>query len=131
MLVCCGLQFFATEKIILPQKDLLYRCLEYGFCPKCGTKTARLVEQNYSYEVFIKEFHGIKALRAFEKALKQKEKSQIIFQGSKSNENYFYGDFKKTRKKDSNNQPVYLQIRKNFNNKSQILGEVVTYYSKL
>jgi len=131
VLVCCGLQFFAAEKIILPQKDMLYRCLEYGFCPNCGTKVARLIEQDYSYEIFIKESRGIKALRQFEKALKQREKMKSVRQGSKIAENYYYGDFRKTRKKDSNNQPIYLQIRKNFNNKSEILGEIVTHYSKI
>ena len=131
MLVCCGLQFFAAKKIILPQKDMLYRCLEYGFCPSCGTDVARLVEQNHSYEIFVKEARGIKAKRFFEKALKQREKMKFVFQGSKIAENYYYGDFRKTRRKDANNQPIYLQIKKNFNNKSEILGEVITHYSKI
>lgn len=131
MLVCCGLQFFAAKKIILPQRDMLYRCLEYGFCPSCGTDVARLVEQNRSYEIFVKEARGIKAKRIFEKALIQNEKMKASFQGSKIAENYYYGDFRKTRRKDANNQPIYLQIKKNFNNKSEILGEIVTHYSKI
>ena len=131
MLVCCGLQFFAAEKIILPQKNMLYRCLEYGFCPKCGVRVARLVEQNHSYEIFVKNFHGIKALRAFEKAMKYKNKIQSCKYASKVSENYYFGDFRKTRRKDSNNQPIYLQLKRNFNNKTEILGEVVTTYSKI
>jgi len=131
VLVCCGLQFFAAKKIILPQRDMLYRCLEYGFCPSCGTDVARLIEQNHSYEIFVKEARGIKALRLFEKALKQREKMKLTFQGTKIAENFYYGDFRKTRRKDANNQPIYLQIKKNFNNKSEILGEIVTHYSKI
>ena len=32
-------------------------------------------------------------------------------------ENYYYGCFKKTNRFDSHNQPIYLQLKKNFNNK--------------
>lgn len=132
MLLCCGRQFYAAEKIILPKRDKIYRCLEYGHCPHCGSRVSRLIEQNKNYEIFIKEKRGIQALRAFEKAVMQREKylKSVNF-GTKSNENYYYGSFKKTRKFDDNNQPIYLQLRKNFNNKVEFLGEVVTHYSKI
>ena len=132
MLLCCGMRFFSAEKIVLPQKDKLYRCLEYGFCPHCGCKVSRLIEQDKNYNIRIKERRGIKAQSAYEKALLQRKKYlETAAYGSKIAENFFYGDFKKTRRKDDHNQPVYVQVRKNFNNKSEILGDVVTLYSKI
>lgn len=132
MLLCCGRQFYAAEKIMLPKRDKLYRCLEFGHCPNCGTRVSRLIEQDKNYEIFIKEKRGIKALRAFEKAVMQREKHlNANACGTKSNENYCYGCFKKTNRFDSHNQPIYLQLKKNFNNKAELMGEVVTYYSKI
>lgn len=132
MLSCCGRQFYAAEKVVLPKKGRLYRCLEYGHCPHCGTRVSRFIEQDSNYEIYIKERRGIKALRAFEKAVAQRKRFlETAAYGTKSGENYYFGDFKKTNRFDSNNQPIYVQLRKNFNNKSEILGDVVTYYSKL
>ena len=133
MLLCCGRQFFAVEKIILPKKDKLCRFLEFGFCPNCGTRVSRFVEQEKDYQINIKEQRGIKALRAYEKAVIQHNKfvNQSNSKGSKSGENYYFGAFKKTGKLDKNNQPVYIQLKKNFNNKTEELGEVVTHYSKI
>ena len=133
MLLCCGRQFYAAEKIVLPKKDKLYRCLEYGHCPHCGARVSRLVEQDKNYEIFVKDRRGIKAFSAYQKAVKQRKRflEQNGLTGSKTAENYYYGDFKKTNRLDENNQPVYIQLRKNFNNKSEELGEVVTHYSKL
>ncbi len=132
MLSCCGRQFYAAEKIVLPKKTKLYRCLEYGHCPNCGTRVSRLIEQERDYEIFVKEKRGIKALRAFEKAVKQRKRYiESVGKGTKTQENYYYGAFKKTARFDSNNQPIYVQLRKNFNNKSEVLGDVVTYYSKI
>lgn len=133
MLTCCGKQFFAAEKIVLPKKDKIYRCLEYGHCPNCGTRVSRLVEQDKNYEITVKERHGIKALRAYEKAvaLRNRFLEQNGIHGSKTAENYFFGDFRKTKRKDEHNQFIYVQLRKNFNNKTEELGDVVTHYSKI
>lgn len=133
MLLCCGRQFYAAEKIVLPKKDKLYRCLEYGHCPHCGGRVSRFIEQDKNYEIFVKDRRGIKAFNAYQKALKQRKDflEQNGLTGSKSAENYYYGDFKKTNRVDENNLPVYVQLRKNFNNKSEELGEVVTHYFKL
>jgi len=133
MLLCCGRQFFAAEKVILPKKDKLYRCLEFGFCPNCGTRVSRFIEQDKNYEVTIKERRGIKALRAYEKAVLQHNRffGQSSKTGSKAAENFYFGDFRRTKRLDENNQPIYLQLKKNFNNKTEILGEVATYYYKI
>ncbi|MCR5261566.1 MAG: hypothetical protein K6C94_06970 [Candidatus Gastranaerophilales bacterium] len=133
MLLCCGRQFFAAEKVVLPKKDKLYRCLEFGFCPNCSTRVSRLIEQDKNYEITVKERRGIKALRAYEKAVAQRNRflKQTCLTGSKTSENFYFGDFRKTKRLDENNQPIFLQLKKNFNNKTEVLGEVTTYYYKI
>lgn len=129
MLKCCGVAFFAARKIVLPKKDKMYRCLEFGYCPNCGIPVSRLVEQDFDYGVFIKELRGIKALRSFEKALKIYENNKVKF-GTKSNQNYYYGFYKKSALKDENNEPIYIEYRKNFNNVAEKIGIVKTNYIK-
>ena len=68
-------------------------------------------------------FKGTTAIKKFKKYEKLKNN---IKQGSKSNQNVYYGDFRKTRKKDKNGNPVYLQLRKNFNGDYEILNEIQT-----
>ncbi len=49
-------------------------------------------------------------------------------QGSKTNQNWFYGDFKKSDKKDDRGNIILLQLKRNFNGEAIILGEApVTY----
>ena len=132
MLSCCGRQFYAAEKILLPTRGKLYRCLEYGHCPNCATAVSRLIEQDRNYDIQAKDCRGRKADRAYEKSISQRKRYlETVPQGTKSGENFYYGDFRKTRRFDENNQPVYVQLRKNFNNKTEILGEVVTHYQKI
>ena len=52
-------------------------------------------------------------------------------QGSFSNQNVFYGDFLKTRKKDIKGNPIYEQTRKNFNGQYEILNTIHTNYSTM
>lgn len=132
MLSCCGRQFYAAEKILLPVRAKLYRCLEYGHCPNCATAVSRLIEQDKDYYIEVKDRRGRKADRAYEKAVLQRKRYlETVPKGTKSGENFYYGDFKKTRRFDENNQPVYVQLLRNFNNKTEILGEVVTHYQKI
>lgn len=132
MLSCCGQHFYAAEKIVLPKKDKLYRCLEYGHCPNCGIRVSRLIEQSVNYEVTVKERRGVKALRAYEKAQIQHERNmESVKNGTWNGENYYFGAYRKTSRFDSHNQPIYVQLRKNFNNKTELLGDVVTRYSKI
>lgn len=132
MLSCCGRQFYAAEKILLPARGKLYRCLEYGHCPNCATAVSRLIEQDKRYEIKAQDRRGKKADRAYEKAVIQRKRHlETVPQGTKSGENFFYGDFRKTSRLDENNQPIYVQLRRNFNNKAEVLGEVLTHYSKI
>ncbi len=132
LLSCCGKQFYAAEKVVLPKQDKLYRCLEFGYCPNCGSRVSRFIEQDTDYEIYVREKRGIQALRAYEKAKCQRKRHlSAVGVGTKTGENYYFGVFKKTRRLDCHNQPVYIQVRKNFNNKTEVLGDVITYYSSL
>lgn len=132
MLSCCGLRFYAAEKIVLPKKDKLYRALEFAYCPNCNAPSVRFVEQDYNYDIHIKEQRGIKALRLYEKCRKQREKYlATVISGTKAGQNYYYGTFKKTKRFDEMKQPIYVQVRKNFNNQAEELGDVITHYFKL
>ena len=46
--------------------------------------------------------------------------------GSWTRQNLWYGDFMKTNRKDANGNPIYLQLRKNFNGQYEILNEINT-----
>ena len=71
---------------------------------------------------------GKEAYNTLEKILnKLKEEKQ----GTKSNQNFYYGDYKITNKKDSQGNPIYLQLRRNFNNESTVLNEVETKVIKI
>ena len=122
MLVCCNRRFSGGYYRVLSNKPDFYRRIEFGICPKCGQyryMDFRLVEGVLK----IKTFSGKNAEIAFEKIVKKlrQEKS-----GTKSNQNYYYGDYKLSGKKDYSGNPIYLQLRKNFNNEAEILGEVET-----
>ncbi|MGN0192620.1 MAG: hypothetical protein ACI4CY_03740 [Candidatus Gastranaerophilaceae bacterium] len=130
MLKCCGRTFSAARKIVLPENDKMYRCLEFGYCPNCRTTVSRLVEQDENYEVSVREMRGIKALRAYEKALARQNAEKSRF-GSASNQNYYYGFYKKSRQKDENNLPVYFEYRVNFNNVAEKIGKITTKCIKI
>ena len=63
------------------------------------------------------------ALSAFEKTL---ENLSHIKSGTKSYQNFYYGDFKKTDQTDERGNPIYLQLKKNFNNDTEVIGKVRT-----
>ena len=79
-------------------------------------------------KTYKKELSGVKAYRAYTKTI---EKVAIQQQGNKSAQNYYYGDFKKTREKDKNGNPIYIQLRKNFNNDFEILNKIETRVTKI
>lgn len=46
--------------------------------------------------------------------------------GTKSNQNVYYGDFRKTNRLDENGLPIYQQLRKNFNGQAEVLNDIET-----
>lgn len=131
MLFCCSSYFKPEIKLLLPSKDKLYRCFEFGHCPKCNSAVSRTIEQSLNFVIHVKQKTRFRAL----KELKQAQKEHIAFIkntrfGTKTNENFYYGDFKKTNKKDYKGNRIYKALRRNFNGKSEYLEEVKTYYAK-
>ena len=127
MLFCCNCRFIGRFFRVLSNTNDFYRKIEFGVCPKCGTN------QFSDYRIIMgkvkqKIHSGKSAFNAFEKFL---DKLSPIKMGTKSKQNYYYGDFKLTRKKDSFGNPIYLQLRKNFNNVTEILGEVDTRVTRI
>ena len=127
MLDCCNRNFCGSFFHVLVNKEDFYRRIEFGICPVCGIYKLldfRLVNGIEKKKVL----SGKDAENTFEKIYKKLSEEK---QGSKSNNNFYYGDFKRTRKKDLNGNPIYLQLRKNFNNVVDILGEVSTKVIKI
>ena len=108
---CCGERLHVTRFVF--QKNGFYKRVDFGFCQGCGTAHT-LIYTMYK-DGKDKEIHltGSVALKEFNKYRKIKNNTK---QGSKINQNVYYGDFRKTRKRDKNGIPVYLQLKKNFKN---------------
>lgn len=127
MLNCCNRRFHGSYYRVLANREDFYRRIEFGICPCCG------IYKFFEYRMFNGEvkqkiLSGNEAYKTFEKILnKLKEEKQ----GTKSNQNFYYGDYKITKKKDSRGNPIYLQLKRNFNNESTILGEVETKVIKI
>ena len=122
MLFCCNCRFVGRYFHVLSNTRDFYRKIEFGICPKCGVYKF-LDYRVISGNVKEKKLSGRKATLAFEKIIR---KLSLMKHGTKSNQNFYYGDFKATKRKDSFGNTIYMQLRKNFNNEEEILGEVVT-----
>lgn len=126
MLSCCNILFKGTFSYVLFCSKLNYRHIEFGICPHCGALKFREYRQDYNGKEYIKDLTGKEART---KLNQWKKRLNFQRQGSKTNQNIFYGDFKKSFRKDGNNKPIYLQLRKNFNNQTETIGEVETKIS--
>lgn len=130
MLFCCSRHFMPEKKIVLPPENKLYRCLEFGYCPHCKIAVSRLIEQTKDYNTLVTQKTRGRALRALERALVERiHFVEKIRYGTKSNEHYYFGDYRRTRRRDTRNNTIYEQLKRNFNGKTEILGEVTTIYS--
>ena len=132
MLRCCSVNFAAQTKIVLPARGYLYRCLEYGVCPRCGATISRFIRQDSGYDISVVQRSGIKAQRELIKAKKERERADALLkQGTLSKQHYYYGTFRLTRRKDERGNRVYIQQQRNFNNQAVDLYEVKTKYYSL
>ncbi|MFR1671626.1 MAG: hypothetical protein ACLSWI_01625 [Candidatus Gastranaerophilaceae bacterium] len=123
MISCCNKLFNSVFSRIIENKNNFYRRIEFGVCPICGNFKFRELKLINGNEL-IKQLSGKKAKSQL---LKWEKKFNKITIGTKANQNVFYGDFKKTRKKDEFGNDIYLQLKKNFNNQTEVLGVVKTY----
>ena len=125
MLLCCNRRFMGGYYYVLVNKSDFYRRIEFGICPKCGTY--RFLDYRIiNNQVKEKFLSGKCAYNTFKKIFK---KMTEIKHGTKSNQNFYYGDYKVTSKKDFMGNPIYIQLRKNFNDETEVLGEVETKIS--
>lgn len=122
MLFCCNAHFRSNYFCVLENNNFSFRKIEFGVCPVCGAFKFRDYKQINGQEL-IKDLSGVKAQTQLNKWRKYFTKTK---EGTKTKQNIYYGDFRKTRKKDEFGHKIYLQLRKNFNNQAEIIGEVKT-----
>lgn len=119
----------------LYEPDCVYKLgskwLEFAYCGINKTPVARIFHKTktmFKTSCFI----GERAKTEKERFIRRIEhKKNNTKQGTFSNQNVFYGDFLKTRKKDSKGNPIYEQTRKNFNGQYEILNTIHTNYSTM
>jgi hypothetical protein len=123
MLFCCNAHFVGSFSYVLFNTKYNYRRVEFGICPCCGAFKFRDYKQDFTGKEIIKDLTGKEAQT---KLNQWRKKINSYKQGTKSKQNIYYGDFRKTNRKDKNGNPIYLQLRKNFNNEAEIIGEIKT-----
>lgn len=118
---CCGETLRVTRLIFNANGN--YKRVEFGLCQECGKPQTLVYSMDKTGKGREKRFTGGAAVKEFKRYQKLKNNTK---QGGKSNQNVYYGDFRKTRKKDKNGIPVYLQLKKNFNGDYIVLNEIQT-----
>ena len=118
---CCGETLRVTRLIFNANGN--YKRVEFGLCQECGKPQTLVYSMDKTGKDREKRFTGGAAIKEFRRYQNLKNNTK---QGSKSNQNVYYGDFRKTRKRDKNGIPVYLQLKKNFNGDYIVLNEIQT-----
>lgn len=127
MLICCNAQFSASFSYVLFSFKNSYRKIEFGICPHCGCLKFKDYRWRPNGEDKAFYLTGKKALQKLEY---WRKKVNNIKHGTKGNQNVYYGDFQKSRCKDENGNPIFLQLRKNFNGQAEIIGKIKTVVRK-
>ena len=123
MIECCNVLQKPSFSYVLYSGQNYYRRLEFGICHNCGCLKFKDYIINYDGSEKVKQYTGKHAAQKLEMWRKKIRNTKY---GTKSNQNVYYGDFKKTNRMDENNLPIYQQLRKNFNGQSEVIGEVQT-----
>lgn len=129
MIECCNRFYNGSFSYVLFSSEYFYRHIEFGICsnPACLTPKFKDFKILYNGKEISKIYTGKKAFEKFEQWKKYLTR---INNGTKGNQNVYYGDFQKTNKKDDNGNSIYLQLRKNFNEQSEVIGEIQTLVYK-
>ena len=104
---------------------------EFKRCPICGKAIYRETRVDYSGNTFITT---TKTGREAESLIKKAWVNRLTFleklkSGTKSNQNWYYGDFKKGLEKDHRGNLIEFQIKRNFNGEEvENLGEARVIY---
>lgn len=123
MIGCCNSLFTGSFSYVLFSSKDNYRRVEFGICPHCGCLKFK------DYRVFFDGTDKVKYLTgkaALQKLEYWRKKISEDKHGTKGNQNVYYGDFQKTNRRDDNGNLIYLQLRKNFNDESEVIGEIKT-----
>ena len=123
---CCSELLKVTRLIF--NTNGYYKRVEFAVCQNCGTPHTLVYTMRKDGKDKEKFFKGKTAVNEFKRYEKRKN---FCRQGSFSNQNVFYGDFLKTRKKDIKGNTIYEQTRKNFNGQYEILNTIHTNYSTM
>ena len=136
---CCGERLRVTRLVF--NTNGYYKRVDFGFCQGCGTAHTFVYVISKGGRERERKFSGSTAIKEFKKYQRLKNN---IRQGTRNNQNlsdkghlsneaaaYCICDFLKTRKVDANGFPVYLQIRRDFNNQYEVLNQVETIYSTM
>ena len=96
MFKCCGESF--KGKFIYRIQKPFYRCLEFGICPKCGTKHfidyKQVLETDDSFTEKVKDFTGNAAQKEYNK---WQQRLNNTTQGTFSKQFFNYGTFQRTK----------------------------------
>lgn len=123
MIGCCNTLFHASFSYVLFSSENNYRKVAFGICPKCGCLKFKDYRYFYDGTDVVKYYTGKIALQ---KLNYWRRKISMTKYGTRGNQNVYYGDFKKTNRLDENGNIIYLQLRKNFNDQSEVIGEIKT-----
>lgn len=128
LLDCCNAYFESYFSYVLTCTSTLYRKIIFGRCPNCGNYVFKEYRQ---FENGLEDLKVLRGKAAQDRINRWTQKLKNQKSGSLSNQNYYYGDFKKTGRKDSNGNPIYVQLRRNFNGQSEILNTITTKHISL
>lgn len=123
MIGCCNALFNASFSYVLFSSQDNYRRVEFGICPHCGCLKFKDFRIFFNGEEKVKYLTGKAALQKFDY---WRKKIAEVKYGTKGNQNVYYGDFQKTNRIDENGNIIYLQLKKNFNDQSEVIGEIRT-----
>lgn len=132
MLSCCAKNFTASYRFaVFPKEGELFKKIEFSYCPHCDNAVYKEIITLPNGEINeTPQQKGIKAEEEFAKAkFNRLNFLERLKQGSKANQNWFYGDCKKSNKKDERGNPVWLQLKRNFNGEAKVLGEAPVVYA--
>lgn len=123
MIECCNALQNASFSYVLFSGKNYYRRLEFGICHNCGCLKFKDFIITHDGQEHVKVFTGKHASQKLELWRKRINNTRY---GTKSNQNVYYGDFRKTSRVDKNGIPIYQQLRKNFNGQCEVIGEIKT-----
>ena len=123
MIECCNNYFNPSFSYILFSGKNYYRRLEFGICQNCGCLKFKDFAITQDGKEIVKIFTGKHAAQKLEMWRKRLRNTGY---GNKTNQHLYYGDFRKTNRKDINGIPIYQQLRRNFNGQAEVIGEIKT-----